>query len=184
MTAARAPRAPYMDNRPAPVVIHDGLVVPGALAADLVAAIDLLEAYVCGALPRGARPPGRLSPVAVAVRAAARAAAQAAARQADYAAAHAAASRPTPKLLAPAQIPAQSSQEITTEQAATIAGITESRVRQLAAAGIIAGRKTDRNVWLLDSSDVRAYGRRRTGRGDQDRDESRRGAGGGPPEGL
>lgn len=168
MTTAKAPRVPYTDHRPAPVVIHDGLVVPGALAADLVAAIDLLEAYVRGVLPRGARPPGRLSPVAVAVRSAARAAAQ-------VAAANAVASTPTPKLLAPAQIPSQSSQEITTEQAAAIAGITESRVRQLASAGIIAGRKTDRNVWLLDSSTVRAYrnGRRRTGRGDEDRDASR-----------
>ncbi|GLW00898.1 hypothetical protein [Streptomyces lavendulae] len=175
MTTAKAPRVPYTDHRPAPVVIHDGLVVPGALAADLVAALDLLEAYVRGVLPRGARPPGRLSPVAVAVRSAARAAAQVAAQQAQYVAANAAASTVAPKLLAPAQIPAQSVPEITTEQAATIAGITESRVRQLAAAGTIAGRKTDRNVWLLDSSDVRAYrnGRRRTGRGDEERDASR-----------
>ncbi|GAA3255986.1 hypothetical protein [Streptomyces lavendulae] len=175
MTTAKAPRVPYTDHRPAPVVIHDGLVVPGALAADLVAALDLLEAYVRGVLPRGMRPPGRLSPVAVAVRSAARAAAQVAAQQAQYVAANAAASTAAPKLLAPAQIPAQSLQEITTEQAATIAGITESRIRQLAAAGTIAGRKTDRNVWLLDPSDVRAYrnGRRRTERGDQDRDASR-----------
>ncbi|MFE6849116.1 helix-turn-helix domain-containing protein [Streptomyces sp. NPDC057686] len=175
MTTAKAPRVPYTDHRPAPMVIHGGFVVPGALAADLVAALDLLEAYVRGVLPRGMRPPGRLPPVAVAVRSAARTAAQAAAQQTQYVAANAAASTAAPKLLTPAQIPAQSSQEITTEQAATIAGITESRVRQLAAAGIIAGRKTDRNVWRLDPADVRAYRneRRRTRRGDQDRDTSR-----------
>lgn len=47
--------------------------------------------------------------------------------------------------------------EITTDQAAALLGLTEARIRQLAAAGTIAGRKGERNTWLLDRGSVRAY---------------------------
>ncbi|MEV7387194.1 helix-turn-helix domain-containing protein [Streptomyces sp. NPDC091215] len=78
--------------------------------------------------------------------------------------AYAAATVPPVTALAAAQARSQSRpEELTTEQAATILRVTEARIRQLAAAGAIEGRKTSRNVWLLTPESVRAYRARRGG---------------------
>lgn len=166
------------DDRPAPVLLWDGVVVPGVLAEELVAALDLLEAYERGAPPRGRRAAG-LSRGVWSVREVARQAALQFRAQQEAHAANAAVSGPVVTVLVPAQAGSQSAAEITTEQAATIAGVSEARVRQLAAAGVIEGRKTSRNVWLLSRASVRAYARRRSGRhGDDTHGAGHRGAAG------
>lgn len=148
------------DNRPAPVLIHDGMVIPGCLAAELAGALDLLDAYIRGIPPSAAYQGGRLPRAVFAVRLVARDAAVKHHEQVRRATAVANAARPV--VLAPARAPAVSEdQQLTTAQAAALAGITESRVRQLAAAGTIRGVKTSRDVWLLDPRDVRAYAQRR-----------------------
>lgn len=151
------------EERPAPVVIHDGMVVPGALCAELSAALDLLEAFINGTPPPAACRAPRMSRVALAVRVAAQAAGVDHQRQRTRLAI-AAANVPPVTVLAPATAEPMSTQQemVTTEQAATITGLTEQRIRQLASAGTIRGIKAGRNVWLLDPESVRAYRRRRS----------------------
>lgn len=159
------------DGRLAPIVLHDGIVIPGELCAEVSAALELLEAFVCGTPPPAACRSPRLSRVAIATLVAAREAAVQHRRR-ETQRAHAAASVAPVAVLAPAQTPALSSQEeLTTEQVAVILGVTTSRVRQLAAAGRVPGRKTARDVWLFDPEAVRAYQglpRRNTSHADPD----------------
>ncbi|MEY2243191.1 helix-turn-helix domain-containing protein [Streptomyces sp. BF23-18] len=149
------------DDRPAPVLLWDGLVVPGVLAEELVAALDLLEAYGLGTVVASRGRPVRLSRGVWAVREVARGAAL---RFREVQEVQQACAAATVAVLTPAQPRSQSRpEELTTEQAATILGVTEARVRQLAAAGDIEGRKAARNTWLLSSESVRAYAHRRSG---------------------
>ncbi|MFI2202661.1 hypothetical protein ACH47Z_18150 [Streptomyces sp. NPDC020192] len=144
------------------MLLHDGLVVPGVLAEELAAALDLVEAYGAASSNLPGRRRG-LSRGVWAVREVARQAAVQFREQQQAHAANAAANAPVVTVLVPAKAAAESVSEITTEQAATIAGVTEARIRQLATAGVIEGRKTSRNVWLLDPGSVRAYAHRRGG---------------------
>lgn len=160
------------DDRPAPVLLWDGtLVVPGVLSEEVAAALDLLEAFMRGTPPPSACRQVRLPRGVWSVREVAR---QAAVQFREQQAAHranAAASAPAATVLTTAQAPSLSDrrQQLTTEQAATLAGVTEARIRQLAAAGVISGRKTSRNTWLLDPESVREFARRRGSRhGDDD----------------
>jgi hypothetical protein len=55
--------------------------------------------------------------------------------------------------------------EIGSETAAAVIGVSDSRVRQLARAGVLPGRKTDGGRWLVDVAAAREYGEmRRRGR--------------------
>lgn len=145
-------------DRVQPARLWDAVVVPGPLCAELAAALDLLEAFVRGTPPPAACRAARLSRAALAVREAAREAAVDHQRQ-QTRRTIAAASTPAATVLTSASAPAPSNagEEITTEQAASLTGLTEGRIRQLAAAGTIRGRKGSRDVWLLDPADVRAY---------------------------
>jgi hypothetical protein len=171
---------PPDDRRPAPVQMWDGIAVPGVLCEELTAALDLLDAFMRGTPPPAGRRV-RLSWAAQAVRVTARdAALEFRRQQQESRRANAGASAPVVTLLTPPQTPPVSDrrQFMTTEQAATIAGVTEARVRQLALAGKISGRKTSRNVWLLDPESVRAYRARRGTRHDDDDGTGHRGAAG------
>lgn len=146
------------DERPGPVVIHDGVVIPGALCAELTGALQTLQAFVQGTPPPAACRAPRLSRAVAAVMAATEQAAVDYRRRETQRSAHAAASATAVTVLTPAQTAARSSQEeITTEQVADILGVTASRVRQLAASGQLPGRKTARDVWLFDPETVRGY---------------------------
>lgn len=48
-------------------------------------------------------------------------------------------------------------EEITIREAAVVLGVGERRVRQLVAAGVLVGRKTARDVWVLDRAAVSAH---------------------------
>lgn len=155
------------DDRPGPVLLWDGVAVPGALCAELAGALDTLEAFLRGTPPPASCRVPRLSRGVFAVREAARAAAVLDVERQERASrlAFAAASAPQVTVLTPAIARRESApEEITTLQAAMLAGVSEARVRQLAAAGTITGRKADRNVWLLDPESVRAYRDRRGSR--------------------
>lgn len=176
---AMTPPPPQGDRRPGPTQFHDGIVVPGALCEELMAALDLLAAFGCGAPPPVR--PQRLSLALQTVRMKARdAALEFQRQQQESRRAYAGASAPVVTLLTPAEAPSVSDrrQFMTTEQAATIAGVSEARIRQLALAGMISGRKTSRNVWLLDPESVRAYRARRGTRHGNDDDTGHRGAAG------
>ncbi|WP_169316750.1 helix-turn-helix domain-containing protein [Actinacidiphila oryziradicis] len=177
---------PPDDRRPAPVQLWDGIAVPGVLCEELTAALDLLDAYLRGTPPPASFRRPRLSWAAQAVRVTARDAAVEFRQQQEARRAYAGASAPVVTLLTPAKAPSGSDrrQFMTTEQAATIAGVSEARVRQLAAAGTIDGRKTSRNVWLLDPESVRAYrARRGTRHGNDDGTQAQRAAGAGAKRG-
>lgn len=149
------------DRRPAPIRLHDGsIVVPAVLCGELAAALDLLVEVVRGTPPPAACRPARVPRAVLAVLIAARDGAVEYERQETLRDA-VAASRARVAVLPRAQAAASSGQEITTAQAATILGVTEARIRQLAAAGAIGGRKTERAVWLLDPESVRAYRQKR-----------------------
>ncbi|MFF7158123.1 helix-turn-helix domain-containing protein [Streptomyces sp. NPDC008139] len=139
--------------------IHDGIVVPGELCADLVGLMDLLTAFISGAPPPASVRQARMPPWVRALRITARDAADDYMRRQSRTVAFARDSRPAPAVLASAIARTPSPEEITTEQAATLTGLTEGRIRQLAAAGLIEGRKGPRNTWLLNRSSVRAYQR-------------------------
>jgi hypothetical protein len=157
------------EGRPAPTLFHDGIVVPAALCQDLGGALDLLEAFLRGTPPPLSAKAGRMPPAVHAVRVVAwRAAIDHRERQSLVFAGESA-SRPV--VLAPAIAATPSAVEITTAQAATLLGRTEARVRQLATAGQLAGRKDTRNVWLLDRGSVLAYASRGSTRHDHSRDE-------------
>lgn len=142
-------------GRPLPTVIHDGLVVPGDRCGELAAALDLLEAFVNGTAPPASVRAPRMSRTAEMIRTAARDAAVEHRQQLNR---QAAANAQTPSFLSPAQTAPLSAEEmVTTEQAATVTGLTEQRIRQLAADGTIRGTKSDRNVWHLDRASVEAY---------------------------
>lgn len=159
-------RAQHDDSRPVPTVFHDGIVVPAALCAELAGALDLLEAFLRGVAPPMASRSQRLPPAVSAVRVRAWESGLEYRRRPR---AFAAVSPVQPAVLAPAQTITPSVTEITTEQAATLLRLTEARVRQLAAAGTIAGRKGERNTWLLDRGSVRAYRARSPDRDHDDR---------------
>lgn len=157
-------------DRVQPARLWDAVVVPGPLCAELAAALDLLEAFVRGTPPPTACRAARLSRAALAVRAAAREAAVDHQRQQTRRTV-AAASAPMAAVLTSAQLlsPSDQGEEITTAQAASLAGVTETRIRQLAGAGTIRGHKGPRAVWLVRLDDVRAYAaRRRTRRSSTD----------------
>ncbi|MFC9631410.1 helix-turn-helix domain-containing protein [Streptomyces mirabilis] len=139
------------------------------MTAELAAALDLLAAFVGGTPPPAACRSPRLSRAVVAVRAAARDAAVEYQRQQSRQSFVAASASPVAVLAAPQALsPLGQGEEITTGQAATIAGVTETRIRQLAAAGTIQGRKTPRNVWMVHLDDVRAYAAQRRTRSGTD----------------
>jgi len=148
------------DDRRAPELLWECVVVPGSLAEELAVALDRLEAYEHG-VPLARRQPARLSRAEWVVREFAR---EAALRFRAQQEAHGAYAAAIATVLTPAQAASQSGPEITTEQAATIAGVSTVRIRQLAMSGDIKGRKAARNVWLLDPESVRAYAQRRGGR--------------------
>ncbi|MET7781507.1 helix-turn-helix domain-containing protein [Streptomyces mirabilis] len=148
-------------DRPAPLLLPGGdVVVPAAVVEELGAALDRLEAY-----ERGTPPPrrkGGLTRGAAGVR---QVAWVAALEFRAHLAERAACAAVTAPVLVPAQPTSKSRpEELTTEQAATILGVTEARIRQLAAAGAVEGRKAARNTWLISSESVRAYRDRRGGR--------------------
>ena len=173
------------DARPDPVVLHDGLVVPGALCAELAAGLLLLEAFLRGAPPPAAARAPRVSRAVLAVRVAAQEAAVTYQRRETQRRAFAATNAPQATVLTAAHVlsPSSPGDEITTARAATIAGVTEARIRQLAGAGTIRGRKTPRDVWLVDLGDVRAYAARRTRRSGTDGGTDIAGEAGRGPEG-
>ncbi|MFD5508286.1 excisionase family DNA-binding protein [Streptomyces sp. NPDC127051] len=172
MNHAEARGSSSMDSRPAPIVLWDGVAVPGILCEELAAAIELLSALVRGVPLPVSRRATRLSPAVVAIGMAARAAAVRNRQSLETTSASGAVASPGEiRVLASAKAGASSGLEITTSEAAVLLGVTESRVRQLAAAGTIRGRKASRDTWLLSASDVRTYRARRTRsrRGSQDR---------------
>jgi hypothetical protein len=154
-----------------PVVLPDGLgvLVPGALCGELAATLDAALATLTHRSPVGTRQP-RPTPAAVALRDAARQAAV------DHSAAqHRAAVLAAPLVSLPSRAhrdPRLKSNEITTDQAATLCGFTPERWRRLAASGRIPARKTSRDAWLLDRHAVLSYdnGRRDGGGRDGDAD--------------
>ncbi|MEU5633529.1 helix-turn-helix domain-containing protein [Streptomyces rishiriensis] len=148
------------DDRPAPLLLPGGdLLVPAQVVDHLALALDRLDAYERGAPPPRRR--GGLTREAAGIR---QVAVQAALRFQDEQEARAAYAAATVTVLTPAQPRSQSRpEELTTEQAATILGVTEARIRQLAAAGAVEGRKAARNIWLISSESVRAYAYRRGG---------------------
>lgn len=149
------------DERPAPMHLPGGdLVVPGALAAELTAALEVYVGVASGVLPPAACRVPRVGRAVLAILTESRKAA-AQHRRVETQRANAAASAPIVTVVASAQIPSASSQEITSGDAAVVVGVSEARVRQLAAAGAIRGRKGPRDTWLLDSADCRAYAARR-----------------------
>jgi len=157
--------APYegtaaRDRRLAPVPLPDGgLYVPAPLTAELAGALELLRAFIAGTPPPVVCRSPRMSRVAIAVL---QASSEAAVLHQRYQSQgpFAAASAPSAAVLTPAIADGSSPQEITSGAAATIAGLSEARIRQLATAGTIQGRKVGRNTWLLDPVSVRAYAAR------------------------
>jgi hypothetical protein len=148
-------------RRPAPVVLPGGagLFVPGETAAELAAALDLLGRYIAGVMPPASvRVPSMSPTMGRLLKASMDAAVEY--RRSQSQRPYAAASAPPVPVLTPAIADASSSKEITCGAAATITGLSEARIRQLATAGTIQGRKTDRSVWLLDPVSVRAYAAR------------------------
>ena len=150
------------DDRLAPVQLHDGIVVPGALCAELAADLVLLGDYLRGAPPLAAAAAPRLSRATLAVLKASREAAVVYRRQETRRTSAA----PTALFLPPAQLPAPCDQEaemVTTAAAAEAAGVSQEWIRRLAAEGKIRGRRSDRNTWHVHLGDVRSYrdGRRR-----------------------
>lgn len=149
------------DERPAPLHLPGGdLVVPAPLAAELAAALEVFVGVVSGVLPPAACRTPRVSRAVVAILSEARKSA-AQHRRMQTQQACAAASAPTVTVLTSAQTPSVSSQEITSGAAAAVIGVSEARVRQLAASGAIRGLKGPRDTWLLDFDDCRAYAARR-----------------------
>lgn len=158
------------DERAQPARLWDAVAIPGPLCAELAAALDLLEAFVRGTPPPAACRAPRLSRAALAVREAAREAAVDHQRQQTRRAIAAATAASAP-VLTSAQLLSSSDlgEEITTAEAASLAGVTETRIRQLAGAGTIRGHKGPRDVWLVRLDDVRAYAvQRRTRRSGTD----------------
>ena len=159
--------APYegaaaRDRRLAPVPLPDGgLYVPAPLTAELAGALELLRAFIAGTPPPVVCRAPRMSRVAIAVLQASSEAAVLHQRyQSQPQGPFAAASAPPAAVLTPAKADGSSPQEITSGAAAAIAGLSEARIRQLATAGTIQGRKVGRNTWLLNPVSVRAYAAR------------------------
>lgn len=145
------------DERPAPTVFHAGVVVPAELTAELASA---LEEYL-GLLP-AARRGGRLSrPVAAVLKASRESAAMWQLQQHRARAALADQTAVTPVVLGSAQLPRVSVvEELTTAQAADIAGFTPEWWRRLAVRGTVRARQVDRRTWLLSKADVVGYATR------------------------
>lgn len=142
------------DERPAPTVFHAGVIVPAELCAELASA---LEEYV-GMLPP-ARRAGRLSrPVAGVLRASREAAAVWQLQQHRERAAWAAPTVPAVAVLGCAQLNGESvAEELTTAQAADIAGYSPEWWRRLAVRGTVRARQVERRTWLLSKADVVGY---------------------------
>jgi hypothetical protein len=141
-----------------PVVLPDGggLWVPASLAAELAAALQLLDAFVRGTPPPAVcRAPRLPRSVASVMQAATDAAVRHRRREARSACA--AATVPPVPVVASAQTKSISGEEIGTGEAATILRVTEQRVRQLAASGELPGRKGPRDVWLFRREEVRRF---------------------------
>ncbi|MCU1617330.1 MAG: hypothetical protein JWO98_4870 [Frankiales bacterium] len=163
----------YQDDRPAPSEMWDGFATPGACCAELTLA---LEEYIT-LLPPGRRN-GSLPRAVMAVLKASRSAA--AHYQARQHAARALAA-PTPVaavVLGTAQLASVSeSEELTTAQAADIAGYSPEWWRRLAVRGTIRARQAERRTWLLSRADVVAYANHRpletTDGTDRDQDSPR-----------
>lgn len=157
------------EDRPDPAVFWDGVVVPGALCAELAAALQLLAAFVRGTPPPAACRAPRMSRAAAVVLAAAEDAAVQFQRQQSRRVSAAESVTPVPVLTSPQLLsPSDPGEEITTARAALIAGVTETRIRQLAGIGTIRGRKAERNVWMVRLDDVRAYAAQRRTRSGTD----------------
>jgi hypothetical protein len=162
------------DERPAPVLLHDGFVIPGELCAELVQA---LEEYVL--LLRGRPlPPGRrgaqLSRPALAVLLAARDGAVRHQAHLHTLRALAAPTPVTPVVLGAAQLgPVSDVEEITTVQAADRFGYTSEWWRSLAKRGTVPARRGERGTWLLQLPGVVAYTRQETRSADRDPDTAR-----------
>lgn len=172
------------DGRPAPILLHDGIAVPGELCAELASALALLNDFVRGAPPPASCRAQRLSRPAVAVMLAAR---DAAARHQAREHARQAWAPPTPvtaEVLGTAQpVSVSGVEELTTAQAADIAGYSPEWWRRLAVRGTVRARQDSRRTWLLARADVVGYANRARQEntdgihGDQDTARPRRQAG-------
>jgi excisionase family DNA binding protein len=133
--------------------LWDGIAVPGALCAELALALEEYRSL----LPP-ARRNGRL-PLAVAgIQKASRSAATHYAARQHAARAWAAPTPAAAEVLGSAQLASVSVvEEITTAQAADLAGLTPEWWRRLAVRGTIRARQVDRRTWLLSRTDVIAY---------------------------
>lgn len=94
------------------------------------------------------------------------AAAEAAFAREQQRAARASAAGILPVFPAAETVPRSGQQTVTAKQAADLAGVTERRICQLAAAGTITGRHAARRVWELDRDSVISYAHGRNGHGD------------------
>lgn len=156
-----------MTGRPEPVILPNGagLWVPAELTAELAGALATLEAYQRGTPPPTACTQPRLTRGAAEVLQAAREAAVQHRRRENLRRATLTSAGPTVTVLPPAQPGAPSDLEmVTTRRAADIAGVSQEWVRRLATEGRIRGQRTDRNVWLVNLDDVRAWRNGRTRR--------------------
>lgn len=166
-------------ERPAPVVLHDGLVVPGDSAAELAAALDLLDAYLHGRQPLAAvkQQPQQLTRAQLAIREAARTAAARYRQQETERRSWAAPTVPHAPVLVPAQL-GGSSALVSTETAAAASDFSSEWVRRLVASGRVRGHRGPRDTWEVDLNDVLAYRDRTTRRPTDGRpgDEDGRGA--------
>lgn len=165
-------------ERPAPIVLHDGLVIPGDSTAELAAALDLLDAFLHGRQPPAAvKQPHQLTRAQTAIREAARTAAARYRQQETERRSWAAPTVPPAPVLVPAQ-PGGSSAPVSTETAAAASGFSSEWVRRLVASGRVRGHRGPRDTWEVDLDDMLAYRDRATRRPTDGRpgDEDGRGA--------
>lgn len=153
------PPAAARDERPAPIVLHDGIVVPGVLCAELAAALEEYVGLLRGAPLPAARRGTTLSRPVVAVLLASRDAAARHQAQQHALRAWAAPTAGTPVVLGTAQLAEESGAQelITTSEAAELAGFSPEWWRRLAVRGTVRGRQVERRTWLLNRQDVIAY---------------------------
>lgn len=152
-----------LGGRPEPVVLPGAdLVVPGAAAAELAGALELLAAFVRGTPP----PAARLSKTVLGIKVAAGDAAVLYRRQATQRAITSAA--PTVRAVAvlpPAQPEGSSTQMVTTATAAAAVGVSPEWVRRLAVDGKVRAELGPRRTWQVDLDDLRAWSATRKRKG-------------------
>jgi hypothetical protein len=128
------------------------LWVPGELAGELAAVLRTASGPPAPASVRQVRPSRALMALADAA-----ATAAVEHQAAKHRAAAAVDPSPAVRVFLLADQDAESSAVVTVAEAADRLDLTCERVRQLAVAGRIAGRRTSRRVWLLDPVSVAAY---------------------------